>query len=140
MPKILSERNTMFQEKIKHLTKKTQQDTLKTLKLLQQFKWYMLIYLLFYCGLIMEYLNPPEINSPIWKSEAIENSWNYTNQEVYIGSMKMTLVEFLLLFLIGTSNMRNHPKLAKFIFAFPLLSAICYLVIEFGRWLLSLIV
>ena len=100
-----------------------------TFKLLQQFKWYILIYLIFYYALIVEYLNPPEENSPIWGSEAMQGSWNYINQKVYIGSMKDTSISFVLLFLIGTSNIRNHPLLAKLIFLYPLFGLIAGLVI-----------
>ena len=71
-----------------------------------------------------EILNPPDADDPILNYEYTRGAWNYINQEVYIGSMKNVLIELLLLFLIGTSNMRNHPLLAKFIFLFPLVALI----------------
>ena len=101
----------------------------QTFKLLWQFKWYIVGYLIYYSIFIVEYFNPPEKDALIWGSEATEGAWNYVNQEVYIGSMRNNLTIFLLLFLIGTSNMRNHPMLAKIIFLSPLLGVIGGLII-----------
>ena len=70
--------------------------------------------------LVFEYLNPPTIDDPIFKFAYNGGLWYYANQKVYIGSMRDDLIIFSLLFLIGTSNMRNHPRLAKFIFISPL--------------------
>jgi len=108
----------------KKIIQQAKQSATETFKLLWQFKWYIIVYLLFYYIFIMEYLDPPAKDSPIWSSEAMEGDWRYINQEVYIGSMKNVLIELLLLFLIGTSNMRNHPLLAKSIFLFPLVALI----------------
>ena len=108
-------------KKMRYIAISLKHNMMETFKLLWQFKWYIIVYLLFYYIIIMEYLDPPAKDSPIWGSEAMAGDWRYINQEVYIGSMKNVLMELLLLFLIGTSNMRNHPLLAKFIFLFPLL-------------------
>ncbi|MBE6451773.1 MAG: hypothetical protein E7016_07440 [Alphaproteobacteria bacterium] len=92
-----------------------------TLKLLLDFKWYVALYLLFYFILIWGYLNPPTENDAIFNSEYTQGLWYYINQEVYICNMQDLLIEFFLLFLIGTSNMKNHPTLAKLIFLSPIL-------------------
>ena len=92
-----------------------------TLKLLLDFKWYVALYLLFYFILIWGYLNPPIENDAIFNSEYTQGLWYYINQEVYICNMQDLLIEFFLLFLIGTSNMKNHPTLAKLIFLSPIL-------------------
>ena len=109
---------------------KIKQNVSETFKLLWQFKWSISVYLIFYCALIREYLNPPAKDSLIWGSEAMEGSWNYINQEVYVGSMWDTLIIFMLFFFIGTSNMRNHPTLAKIIFLFPLISLLLGIIIS----------
>ena len=111
-------------KKMRYIAISLKHNMMETFKLLWQFKWYIIVYLLFYYIIIMEYLDPPAKDSPIWGSEAMAGDWRYINQEVYIGSMKNVLMELLLLFLIGTSNMRNHPLLAKFIFLFPLVALI----------------
>ena len=101
---------------------------IETFKLLFRFKWYGLIYLIFYFILLFGYLNPPQVDDPIFNFAFNNGLWYYANQKVYIGSMKDDLIIFLLLFLIGTSNMRNHPKLAKFIFISPLMFGVINLV------------
>jgi hypothetical protein len=118
---------------------KIKQNVSETFKLLWQFKWSVSVYLIFYYALIREYFNPPEKDSPIWGSEAMRGSWNYINQEVYIGSMWDALVIFLLLFLIGTSNMRNHPLLAKCIFLYPLIGIVLGLLVIIVKWMLNLV-
>lgn len=95
----------MYQEKIK-------QSMTETFKLLWQFKWYILPYIMFYIVLISFYLSPSPKQYNIWISE----EWFVYNKSIYLALTKLMLVIFLLLFLIGTSNMRNHPILAKLIF------------------------
>lgn len=109
----------MSVEKIKQLQNTIKQSIIETFKLLWQFKWSITGYFLFYSVWIMEYLNPPATDDPILQYEYSRGAWNYVNQEVYVGSMKDSLVELFLLFFIGTSNMRNHPLLAKIIFLSP---------------------
>lgn len=92
----------------------------ETFKLLWQFKWYILFDFAFFLLLIKEYLNPPSINDPIWNSEAMLGAWNYQNQQLYVQSCKYSLIISALFFLIGTSNARNHPNIAKIIFLFPI--------------------
>ncbi len=101
---------------------------IETLKLFFRFKWYVLVYLIFYFMLVFDYLNPPITDDPIFKFAYNGGLWYYANQKVYIGSMRDDLIIFLCIFLIGTSNMRNHPRLAKFIFISPLLFGIINLV------------
>ena len=103
-------------------------NVIETFKLLFRFKWYVLIYLIFYFILLFGYLNPPQVDDPIFNFAFNNGLWYYANQKVYIGSMKDDLIIFLLLFLIATSNMRNHPKLAKFIFISPLVFGVINLV------------
>jgi len=71
---------------------------------------------LFIIFFVIEYFNPPAADDLIWGSEAMQGAWNYQNQQLYIQSCKYNLIISTLVFLIGTSNMRNHPKLAKIIF------------------------
>lgn len=130
----------MFHEKIKSAAKTIQQSSKETLKLLWQFKWYICVYVLFYLCYVMEYFSPPGKDSPMWSADAMKGDWVYTNQEVYIGSLKTALVELFFLFLIGTSNMRNHPILAKLIFLSPwicMLLGIIFMICEWSWGLLS---
>ena len=41
---------------------------------------------------------------------------------------KVITYNIFFIFLIGTSNMRNHPKLAKFIFIYPLVFGMIYFI------------
>ena len=102
------------------LGEKIKQSATETFKLLWQFKWYIAFDVIIFTLLLSEYFNPPAADDMIWKSEAINGMWNYQNQQVYMQSCKYGLIISALLFLIGTSNMRNHPLLAKLIFLFPL--------------------
>jgi len=110
--------NKEYQMRIINIVK---EHIVNTLKLLLDFKWYVALYLLFYFILIWGYLNPPTENDAIFNSEYTQGLWYYINQEVYICNMQDLLIEFFLLFLIGTSNMKNHPTLAKLIFLSPIL-------------------
>jgi hypothetical protein len=116
------------------LREKIKQSAIETFKLLWQFKWSITVYLLFYSMFVAEYFNPPEKDALIWRSEAMKGAWNYVNQEVYIGSMKDTLIILLLFFLIGTSNMRNHPILAKLIFLSPLTCMLVGIIVIICEW------
>ena len=103
----------MMLENLKHSIK-------ETLKLLWQFKWYAVVYLIFYVLIIWDYLNPPTADDMIFRAEETSNQWDYANQEAYLISAKFNLINYFLIFLIATSNMRNHPILAKLIFLFPI--------------------
>lgn len=102
----------MFKEKIK-------QSVSQTFKLLWQFKWYVGLYLLYYIINIISLFDIPVADDKIFQAEATSQIWSYTNQEVYIGSLRLEIIILSLLFLLGTSNMRNHPLLAKIIFLSP---------------------
>ena len=95
----------MFQEKIR-------QTMSQTFKLLWQFKWYILPYIAFYIVLLSFYLSPSPKQYNIWTNE----EWFVYDKYIYLALTKLMLVIFLLLFFVGTSNMRNHPILAKLIF------------------------
>lgn len=102
----------MFQEKIGQAIQGIKQSIAETFKLLRQFKWYIAVYLLFYLRLLMNYLMPCSKNYAIW----INEPW-YTHEiPIYLALTELMLILFALLFLVGTSNMRNHPWLAKLIF------------------------
>lgn len=103
---------------------------IEVIRLLWSFRWYLLVYLLFFLSMWHEYLNPPEKDSPIWGAEAMEGDWAYLNKEVYMGNLRQGLIIVFLFFLIGTSNMRNHPMLAKIIFISPLFGLVTGLIME----------
>ena len=102
------------------LGEKIKQSVSQTFKLLWQFKWYIVGYLIYYSIFIVEYFNPPAADDPILNYEYTHGAWNYINQEVYIQSCKYGLVISLLFILLGISNMRYNPKIAKLVFLFPL--------------------
>ena len=98
-------------------------------ELLWSFKWYISVYLLFFLIMFAEYLNPPTADDKIFHADETSQNWLYTNQEVYIGSLRQGLIAIILLFLVGTSNMRNHPILSKIIFLLPLFGLVIGLII-----------
>jgi len=110
----------MFQDKVK-------QAISDTFKLLWSFKWYVGLYLLYYIISIISLFDIPAADDKIFHAEATSQIWPYTNQEVYIGSLRLEIIILSLLFLLGTSNMRNHPLLAKIIFLSPWV----YMIIRF---------
>ena len=85
-------------------------EIIETIKLLLQFKWYIILYILFYGIILINYLFPSPKNYFLWFD------WCEYTQEIYLETTKLLLIIFLLLFFIGTSNMRNHPIIAKLIF------------------------
>lgn len=86
---------------------------------MRPFKWYMIFNGAYLFLLVFEYLNLPAKDDPIFGSVSTLDAWNYVNQEVYVESLKLAVIIFVLLFLLATSNMRNHPKIAKCLFLFP---------------------
>ena len=122
----------MLQEKIK-------QSVSETFELLWQFKWYIVGYLIYYSIFIVEYFNPPAADDPILNYEYTHGAWNYINQEVYIHSMKLYSIIDTLIFFIGTSNMRNHPLLAKIIFISPWIVMLLGTFVIICEWLWGLL-
>ena len=122
----------MFQDKVR-------QTMSQTFKLLWQFKWYIVGYLIYYSIFIVEYFNPPAADDPILNYEYTHGAWNYINQEVYIHSMKLYSIIDTLLFFIGTSNMRNHPLLAKIIFLSPWIVMLLGTFVIICEWLWGLL-
>ncbi len=118
---------------------KIKQNIAETFKLLWLFKWYILVYFLWWITSFVEMFNPPQENDPILNYEYIRGAWNYINQEVYIHSMELYCVIDGLIFLIGTSNMRNHPLLAKCIFLYPLIGIVLGLLVIIVKWMLNLV-
>ena len=114
----------MFKEKIR-------QAMSQTFKLLWSFKWYVGLYLLYYIINIISLFDIPVADDKIFQTEATSRIWSYTNQEVYIGSLRLEIIILSLLFLLGTSNIRNHPKIAKFIFLLPWIYATFRLITLF---------
>lgn len=101
------------------LLEKIKQSITETFKLIWQFKWYVGLYLLYYIINIIPLFDIPAADDKIFLAEATSQLWTYTNQEVYVGSLRLEIIILTLLFLLGTSNMRNHPKIAKFLFILP---------------------
>jgi len=67
-------------------------------------------------------LDPPAEDDPILRSEG--SGWEYTNREVYIETSRIALMAAVLWFFFATSNMRNHPKIAAFLFWYPWLQSL----------------
>ena len=99
-------------EKIKKFAQAIKQNTFETFKLLKQFKWSIFIYVLFYAILLSFYLSPSPKQYCIWNNE----DWFEFSSPLYLAITKLMLIIFALLFLVGTSNMRNHPVFARIIF------------------------
>ncbi|MBP5215977.1 MAG: hypothetical protein J6039_05450, partial [Alphaproteobacteria bacterium] len=76
---------------------------------------------------------------PILNYEYTRGAWNYINQEVYIHSMKLYSIIDTLIFLIGISNMRNHPLLAKIIFLSPWIVMLLGIIVIICEWLWGLL-
>lgn len=121
-----------FQKELKH-------HFFETFNLLKQFKWYISAYLIFYLISNLELINPPAVDDPILNYEYSRGAWNYINQEVYIGSMKLYCIIETLIFFIGTSNMRNHPLLAKFIFLLPWIALLLGIIAILAKMLFDFI-
>ena len=102
----------MLQEKMKQITDTVTQSIKETFKLLWQFKWYIFPYIMFYIVLASFYLSPSPKQYNIWMNK----EWFVYDKSLYLALTKLMLVIFGLLFFVGTSNMRNHPMIAKLIF------------------------
>lgn len=115
----------MDKQKIKSEIKET---IISTYNLLKEFKWYVGLNLFFVILIADEYFNPPAKDDPIFSAEAFSQYWEYTNQEIYVETSRLLLIIYILWFLLATSNMRNHPRLAKLLFLMPLLDMFCGLI------------
>ena len=103
--------------------------TLKeTKKTLWPFKGVILFYWLLAFLPFYEWLNPPKKEDPIFKAEATREVWNYSSQEVYVASLKLECIIVVLLFFLATSNIKNHPKLARLLLLFPWFYALFSLI------------
>lgn len=92
---------------------------------------YRILWILFF-WVMVDYFNPPAEDDSLFGSVATLDSWNYINREVYVESQKLGIFVDVLIFLLATSNIKNHPKIAKFIFLIPWIQA-CFNFIE--EWL-----
>lgn len=90
-----------------------------TKKTLWPFKWYILFYWLFGSIFLGAYLNPPEKDSPLWGAEATHGIIQYLSQDIYLHTLKLESIIILLFFLLATSNIKNHPRLAKWMLLSP---------------------
>ena len=110
----------IIREAVKHkevLQKDRVVDCLKRFgKRLWSFKWYILFSLLYIAGDVMQLADAPMRNNLIFK---INNSWQYANQAVFIATMQQALCIEVLILLLGFCNMKNHPRIAKFLFLLP---------------------
>lgn len=102
----------MLKEAGKRVIYTVKQYVTDTFNLLWNFKWYITPYILFYGILLSHYLMPSPKNYFLWNNEI----WYSYNQNIYLAVTKLMLFVFALIFFVGTSNIRNHPLLAKFIF------------------------
>ena len=116
----------------------TKKHLVETFQLLWKFKWYILFYIPWVLISLVEMMDPPAVDDPILNYEYTHGAWNYINQEVYIASMKLHFVIGCLVFFIGTSNMRNHPLLARLIFLSPWICMLVGMVVIICSWLISL--
>ena len=111
-------------------------ETKEVVKTLWSFKWSIFFYWLLAYFPFIEYFYPPQKDDPIFKAEAIQGDWSYLNYDVYHGTTKLYCVIVILFFLLATSNMKNHPKLARFILLCPWIIIIFGLVKELFLFLL----
>ncbi len=102
----------------------------ETLRLMKNFKWVIGFYIFYFALFLFCYFNPPAVDEPIWGSDAMGGAWEYTNQAVYIGSVGERIRFSVVVFLLATSNMRHHPRLAKLFFLYPVFVMVSSLFIE----------
>ena len=112
--------------------KKAKAYVLSVMQLLKPFVWYIGFYGFYFFWVMVDYFNPPAEDDSLFGSVATLDSWNYINREVYVESQKLGIFVDVLIFLLATSNIKNHPKIAQFIFLIPWIQA-CFNFIE--EWL-----
>ena len=115
----------LFMKKLFNQLLQTLKETKKTL---WPFRGYICFYWIVGFLFFNEWLNPPKKDDPIFKAEATRDVWNYLNQEVYVASLKLECVIVVLLFFLATSNIKNHPKLAKILLLSPWIYALFNLI------------
>ncbi len=113
---------------MKKLLNTCRQALKETIKTLWPFKGLILFYLIMLYVFLHEWLNPPAKEDPIFKTDSTRDEWNYFNQEVYVGAVKLECIIMILLFLLATSNIKNHPKLARFLLLSPWIYALFNLI------------
>jgi len=110
----------VISELIKHkevLQKDKILDILKRFaKLAWSLKWYILLCLFYILSDVMQLMDLPTKNNLVFK---INNRWQYANQAVFIASMQQAICIDILIFWLGICNMKNHPRIAKFLFLLP---------------------
>lgn len=114
-----------FMKKLLHTCCQMFKETKKTL---WPFRWYIFSYWIVGFLFFNEWFNPPKKDDPIFKAEATRDVWNYLNQEVYVASLKLECVIVVLLFFLATSNIKNHPKLARLLLLSPWIYALFNLI------------
>ena len=95
-----------------------------TFKTLYSVKWYILFYWILGAVILHEYINPPAKNDAVFYAGVTPDKWIYTNQDVYVGSMGLYFVNYLVFFLFAVSNLKNHPKMARFLLLLPWISSL----------------
>ncbi len=92
----------------------------ETIELLKQFKWYIMLYSFNLFITIDElFFTTHQEDDGIWKSEAMRDAWNYVSKDVYVNSLRLFLINELLLLWVALLYMRSHPRFAKFLFLYP---------------------
>ena len=104
----------------------------ETFKLLWKFKWYVVFYFIYISIYIIALIYSPEESHPIYTAEATNNDWKYTNQKVYISSMKLELLNICLIFLLAVTYMKKHPFFAKLLLLFPIFYSIYVSAINYN--------
>ena len=122
---------------MKNSYQKIRQFVIDSKHLLWPFKWYILFYIGYLFLQFSDMFDPTNPDDPIFNSEAMHDSWEYTNYEVYTKSGQLYFWINILIFFLALSNIRNHPKLAKLILISPLIFLVCGLVLIVAKWCLA---
>ena len=108
-------------------------------KTLAPFKWSIGFYVLLMAIIFNEWINPPHKDDQIFKAEETSVFWNYTNQDVYVGAIKLECIIVVLIFFLALSNIKNHPRLARLILLSPWILLGLGLIKMLIYWLFSLV-
>jgi len=104
----------------------------ETFKLLWNFKWYVIFYFLYISIYVAALIYSPEEGHPIYKAEATNNDWKYINPKVYIGSLKLELLNICLIFLLAVTYMKKHPFFSKLLLLLPIFYSIFVSAINYN--------